>query len=59
MKTALFATNCDECDMLIGYMTSHPRGCLICPACHDRHEAEEYPQNEVPGENSDNLRPRP
>jgi hypothetical protein len=31
----LHPTNCDECSKLMAYMSSHPRGYMICPECHD------------------------
>ncbi len=36
----LFATHCDECGALIGFMSSHPRGSMICPSCNDTRIAE-------------------
>ena len=44
MSEVLYPTNCDDCGCLMAYMTSHPRGYMICPECND--SREEKPASE-------------
>lgn len=37
----LFETRCDDCDKVIGFMGSQPRGFLICPECKEVRDQEE------------------
>lgn len=37
----LFETYCDECGALMAFMSSTPRGYMVCPACGEKHNEEE------------------
>jgi len=46
----LFPTHCDECGALLAYMTSHPRGYMICPDCNEKRYAEQPAADQKGGE---------